>query len=156
MKFFDDNGGYGACYRCDATKSALQISQCGGDCPFHARAALAALESAPTDDVVERVARAIYETASGPWEFASDYGQDIVRHEASAAIAAMGDGWRDVRNALGELGRASANYRHTYERLGGSDIETGRAWDALRSAEDKALTIYAKGSPLPPPPGEKP
>ena len=55
-------------------------------------------------DDVEKVARAIYETASGPWEFASDYGQDIVRCEARAAIAAMGDGFdaREylIRNAL--------------------------------------------------------
>jgi hypothetical protein len=41
------------------------------------------------DEQVEKVARAIYETASGPWEFASDYGQDILRLEARAAIAAM-------------------------------------------------------------------
>lgn len=35
MKYLEDRGGYGACHRCDATKSATQIAQCGFDCPFH-------------------------------------------------------------------------------------------------------------------------
>lgn len=40
-------------------------------------------------DDVERVARAIYEACSGPWEFASGAGKDAARHEARAALAAL-------------------------------------------------------------------
>lgn len=40
MNYLQDRGGYGACHRCDATKSASEIAQCGGDCPFHALSAL--------------------------------------------------------------------------------------------------------------------
>ena len=41
------------------------------------------------EETVERVARAIYETASGPWEFASGYGKELLRREARAALSAL-------------------------------------------------------------------
>jgi hypothetical protein len=42
-----------------------------------------------TDDQIERVARAICEATSGPFEMLDDVGRDALRHEARAAIAAM-------------------------------------------------------------------
>lgn len=93
-------------------EKAGDIKLCGGDhwtddksiqntdVAFHvtfgdfrrARSALAALEAAGGEEMVERVAKAIYEAASGPWDFASEHGKDMVRHEARAAIAAMKGG----------------------------------------------------------------
>jgi lipoprotein NlpI len=42
-----------------------------------------------TDDQIERVARAICEATSGPFEMLDDVGRDALRWEARAAIAAM-------------------------------------------------------------------
>lgn len=42
-----------------------------------------------TDEQVERVARAICEATSGPFEMLDDVGRDALRHEARAAIAVM-------------------------------------------------------------------
>ena len=41
------------------------------------------------DDDVERVARAICEATSGPFEMLDDVGRDALRHEARAAISAL-------------------------------------------------------------------
>jgi hypothetical protein len=49
----------------------------------------------------------------------------------------------ELHEMLGELGKAVANYRHLHDRLGGDHIDTGRAWDVLRRAEGKALTVFA-------------
>ncbi len=38
-------------------------------------------------DLVEHVARAIFEANSGPWELCSEHGKDACRDEAKAAIA---------------------------------------------------------------------
>lgn len=37
-------------------------------------------------DLIERVAKAIHEATSGPWEFASGQGKDAARFEARAAL----------------------------------------------------------------------
>lgn len=51
-----------------------------------------------TDEATrERVARAIGEANSGPFELLSLEGQDACRREADAAIAAL-TGWRDVQS----------------------------------------------------------
>ena len=90
------------------------------------------------DEQVEKVARAIYETASGPWEFASDYGQDIVRLEARAAIAAMGDGWPSISPEL-------------IDKL--STLATYLTEQGEYEACDLIDTVVER---LTPPPGEKP
>ena len=42
-----------------------------------------------TDETVEKVARAICEATTGPFEMLDDVGRDALRWEARAAIAAM-------------------------------------------------------------------
>lgn len=41
------------------------------------------------------------------------------------------------------LAGAELNYRCAYERLGGSHIEAGRAWDKMRKAGDAIRDYFA-------------
>lgn len=52
-----------------------------------------------------------------------------------------------LRAQLGALGRASSDYRHNHDALGGGHIDTGRARDRLRQAEANALKLYAETAP---------
>lgn len=43
--------------------------------------------------------------------------------------------------ALRVLAACELNYRRTYERLGGGHKDTGRAWDQMRRAGDRAREL---------------
>ena len=46
--------------------------------------------------------------------------------------------------ALLELANAEKNYRWLHDTQGGGHIDTGRAWDKMRRAGDKATALLAK------------
>lgn len=62
------------------------------------------------------------------------------RDEARAEV----DG---LKKALYRLATCEADYRAKHDMLGGSDIKTGRAWDALRKAGDSARKALAATEP---------
>lgn len=51
-----------------------------------------------------------------------------------------------LRNALSELARAEATYRGMHDLKGGQHIETGRAWDEMRRAGDRARELLKGGT----------
>lgn len=50
----------------------------------------------------------------------------------------------DYWNALRELADAEAEYRHCHDHKGAGHIKTGRAWDAMRHAGDRARKLIAQ------------
>jgi len=57
-----------------------------------------------------------------------------VAHRASDEVATL-------LNALRYLADCEARYRLSYEQRGSGDMQTGRAWDAMRKAGDRARAI---------------
>jgi hypothetical protein len=49
-----------------------------------------------------------------------------------------------LSDALLELADAEKNYRWLHDTQGGGHIDTGRAWDKMRRAGDKATAVLAK------------
>jgi len=84
-----------------------------------------------TDDLVEKVARAIWETNNGPWDLASDAGRLAVRREANAAIDAI-PGLRDVIE-----GRAVVVPREATP-----EMHMAGATAVVRRGNSRSLTLY--------------
>jgi hypothetical protein len=55
----------------------------------------------------------------------------------------------ELVEALSELSDAEASYRKAHDLYGGGDIRTGRAWDRLRRAGDKARAALHKAGVTP-------
>lgn len=53
-----------------------------------------------------------------------------------------------LREALEELQKAEATYRYAHDVFGGGDLKTGRAWDLMRRAGDKARSALQHPSTL--------
>jgi hypothetical protein len=78
------------------------------------------------NEMVERVAKAIWESQHGPWENLPTDGREAMRIEARAAIKAM-------RNPLPEMTKAGAEFVDRPDR----HMKTLNAWQAMI---DSALT----------------
>ncbi len=120
-----------------------------------------AVQSEASGDDVERVARII---APGAWavmdaekaRFLRKYkGQNIGypadqwQHKESmatarAALSAIQSRDAGLREALDELAQAESRYRYAHDILGAGDLKTGRAWDLMRRAGDKARATLGK------------
>lgn len=59
-----------------------------------------------------------------------------------------------LREAAAWLARSEARYRHNHDTLGGSDIDTGRAWDSMRQAGDSVRAALAEHDSPAASPGE--
>ena len=67
---------------------------------------------------------------------------------AASRLSEMEAENKRLRSEFQALGKACANYRAMHDRLGGDHIDTGRAWDEMRRAEDKALSVFAARTAL--------
>lgn len=68
--------------------------------------------------------------------------------DAAKHIGEQRERIKALEAALSSLGKACAQYRRFHDQLGGDHIDTGRAWDVMRRAEDLALSVFAKPAVL--------
>ncbi len=73
--------------------------------------------------------------ANSPWDYAT-MAEEAARHRTASQA--------ELLEALGDLENCEAEYRHDHDIYGGGDIRTGRAWDRLRRAGDRARAIIAR------------
>lgn len=69
-------------------------------------------------------------------------------NDAAKKVGEQRERIKALEAALSSLGKACAQYRRFHDQLGGDHIDTGRAWDVMRRAEDLALSVFAKPAVL--------
>ena len=93
----------------------------------------------------EQIAEAVDGIAE--WSAISD-GDEACLHRAASFIRAQAARVRVLESVLSTLGKACANYRAMHDRLGAGHLDTGRAWDEMRRAENQALAVFADRAAL--------
>lgn len=87
-----------------------------------------------SDSMIEKVAKAIWESQHGPWEMASEAGKRSLRVEARAAIKAMREPTDEMihagNNAMVYIDCTALNvWRAMHDRLTNPDQEADAALD---------------------------
>ena len=106
-------------------------------------------------DDVEKVARIIAQGEGRLWRDLTDLGREHYCNTARAAIAAMGDGWRDIATAPLDEKALEAAARALSQLHIEASLEKGSGWRVAAHRGARA-TVTAYLAALPPPPGAKP
>jgi hypothetical protein len=107
-----------------------------------------------TSEIVERLRAGAVDFEEFSQTAGNSLHRDMNLHRAKLARAAalrLSELERDnarLREATSDLGKSVSNYMDLHDRLGGDHIDTGRAWDLMRRANDNALKVYARAAAL--------